>query len=553
MLLIIDAGSQYTALIHTAIACQMGRQVSLVHLNEMSSAVLLEKALLDPLRGVVISGGPQSTAEAQPELPQWLSQLLATGVPVLGICFGFQWLAASLGGAVQTMSGGEYGKAELRLENNPTEGQSVLLAGFPLRSNVWMSHMDGVVRLPPGFVCHGSTDKCPLAVAEDAARRVFCAQFHPEVQHTDFGQKMLYNFVEYCDEVFLKERSAEPNVLPEPKRLLEQKNSQTEIGAETDRFDYGRLAQRLETEICNTVGTEAVLLALSGGVDSAVLCRLLARALPGRVHCVFVDNGLLRTGEVEEVCSRFSTLPGVQFHLAQEAPRFFAALTGLADPELKRKAVGRAFVDTFESLAPALRPEPRFFAQGTIWPDVVESSCAGGSAELIKSHHNVGGLPARLRLQLLEPFRSLFKHQVRRLGAHLGENAAQLERQPFPGPGLAIRVVGEVAPDDVRVARRADDVFQELLRRDGLLKSTAQAFAALLPVRTVGVVGDQRRYGRCVVLRAVASQDFMTAAPVNFAPGFLEEVASAIIGRVEEVSRVFYDFTSKPPGTIEME
>ncbi len=465
--------------------------------------------------GIVLSGGPQSvTGGRTPRAPQSVFEL---GKPVLGICYGMQAIAHQLGGSVARAGRAEFGPADVRvLTDNP------LLSGLsedPLP--VWMSHGDQVDALPQGFERIGESDNAPFAAIADQGRGLFGVQFHPEVTHTRHGQSMIDRFVhEICG-----------------------------LGRE---WAPAAIAESAIAQIRDQAPRGDVLLALSGGVDSSVLSVLLQRAVGERLHCVMVDHGLLRLNEAEQVVEALGRA-GVQVTVVDARERMFAALSGLADPEDKRKAIGRCFIEVFEEEAVRI-PGVEWLAQGTIYPDVIESAAAHtGKAHLIKSHHNVGGLPERMKLKLLEPLRLLFKDEVRKVGLELGLPAELVGRHPFPGPGLAVRVLGEVDAGAVEQLRLADDIFVSELRAAHWYDRVAQAFAVFLPCRSVAVKGDGRRYEPVIALRCVNTSDFMTAGPSRLPMELLERVAGRIVNEVPGISRVTYDISSKPPATIEWE
>ncbi len=505
---VIDFGSQYTRLITRRL-----RELNAFSVIVGPEADLAEIDAHDP-RGIILSGGPQSVTAA--DAPGLTAGLVARGLPILAICYGMHLLARDLGGEVHGGSVHEYGKASLASYGG------ALFEGVEGEFVAWMSHGDSVVRTPAGFAVTAATDDTPVAAMEDVERGIFALQFHPEVRHTPKGLQLLERFVE---------RTGVPrDWTPE------------------------NIVQSTARDVRERVGSERVLLAISGGVDSSTLGLLLTRALGERLVAVFVDHGLLRLGEAQEV-ERALTDLGVNLRVVDASERFLGALRGIHDPEAKRKAIGRAFIEVFADEARALQGELgpiRFLAQGTLYPDVIESAGGIGAAN-IKSHHNVGGLPEDLGFELIEPFRTLFKDEVREVAETLGLPRHLRDRHPFPGPGLAIRIIGAVTDEKLDVVRRVDDIFVSSLREFGLYDETWQALAVLTPIRSVGVMGDGRTYAHTVALRAVSSVDGMTADWTRLPHDFLATVANRIVNSVHEVNRVVYDITSKPPGTIEWE
>ena len=508
-ILILDFGSQTTQLIARRI--REAGVYSEIRPWDMGDEEVREFAPA----GIVLSGGPQSvTGGRTPRAPRSVFEL---GKPVLGICYGMQTIAHQLGGSVELAQSAEFGPAQLRVV-----ADNALLGGLseqPLP--VWMSHGDHVNELPPGFERIGESDNAPVAAIADSGRGLFGVQFHPEVTHTRHGQQMIERFVhEICG-----------------------------LGRD---WAPAAIAGKAIEDIRRQAPAGNVLLALSGGVDSSVLAVLLQRAVGDRLRCVLVDHGLLRQNEAAQVVETLGRA-GVAVAVADARERMFAALEGLADPEHKRKAIGRCFIEVFEAEAARISGV-EWLAQGTIYPDVIESAAAHtGKAQLIKSHHNVGGLPERMKLKLLEPLRLLFKDEVRKVGLELGLPAELVGRHPFPGPGLAVRVLGEVRPEPVETLRRADHIFVSELRAAGWYDRTAQAFAVFLPSRSVAVKGDGRRYEPVIALRCVNTSDFMTASPSRLPMELLERVAARIVNEVPGISRVTYDVSSKPPATIEWE
>ena len=516
-ILILDFGAQYTQLIARRVR-ELGVYCE-IHPWDMSDA---QVRAFRP-RGVILSGGPESVTAADP--PRAPAAVFELGVPVLGICYGMQTMAQQLGGRVAASSEREFGYAEVTVT-----GGSRLLDDLEDRRNpagrcvldVWMSHGDRVEALPPGFAAAASTGTIPFAAMSDERRGFYGVQFHPEVTHTPQGTRLLERFVrEIC-------------------------------GADALWSTGNILADAIE-RVRAQVGSGKVLLGLSGGVDSSVVAALLQRAIGDQLTCVFVDHGLLRLGESEQVMSTFAEHLGVRVVRVDAGARFLAALEGVKDPEDKRKIIGRTFIAVFDEQAQQLRGV-RFLAQGTIYPDVIESAGARtGKAQVIKSHHNVGGLPERMHLELIEPLRELFKDEVRRLGVELGLPREMVYRHPFPGPGLGVRILGEVRKPYADLLRRADAIFIEELRRHDLYDRVSQAFAVFLPVRSVGVMGDGRRYDYVIALRAVETVDFMTAHWARLPYEFLDHVSRRIVYEVAGISRVVYDISGKPPATIEWE
>jgi len=516
-ILILDFGAQYTQLIARRVR-ELG-----VYCEIYPWDVSDEEVRGFRPRGVILSGGPESVTDANP--PRAPATVFELGVPVLGICYGMQTMAQQLGGRVAPSSEREFGYAEVTVS-----GTSRLLEHLADRHNaagdavldVWMSHGDRVATLPPGFTADATTASIPLAAMSDAQRRFYGVQFHPEVTHTVQGARLLERFVR-------------------------------EICGSDALWSVGNIIEDAIERVRAQVGKGRVLLGLSGGVDSSVVAALLHRAIGEQLVCVFVDHGLLRLGEGDQVMSTFAEHLGVKVIRVDAEARFLQALAGVSDPEAKRKIIGRTFVEVFDEEAHKLTGV-RFLAQGTIYPDVIESAGARtGKAHVIKSHHNVGGLPEKMHLQLVEPLRELFKDEVRRLGVELRLPYEMVYRHPFPGPGLGVRILGEVRKEYADLLRRADAIYIEELRRHDLYDRTSQAFAVFLPVRSVGVLGDARRYDYVIALRAVETVDFMTAHWARLPYEFLDHVSRRIVNEVAGISRVVYDISGKPPATIEWE
>ena len=505
-LLILDFGSQYTQLIARRV-----RELSVRSEIRRGDLPVDDIRRLAPV-GIILSGGPSSIYEEGAIQPDpWVFSL---GVPVLGVCYGQQAMAHLLGGAVEAAGHREYGGAEVEVALD-----CPLFAGTAVKQRVWMSHGDRVTGLPAGFSIVGRTTNAPVAAMADDGRRFYGIQFHPEVRHTELGRKILENFLTIC-------------------------------AAQRD-WTPSSIRRDAVAAIREQVGDGRIIVALSGGVDSSVAALLCREAAGDRTVPIFVDTGLLRQGEGDTVERRFADF-GLRVDRVNAAERFFARLAGVDDPEEKRRRIGHEFIAVFEEEAHRF-PDAHFLAQGTLYPDVIESTSVRGPSAVIKTHHNVGGLPERLGLALVEPLRWLFKDEVRRLGEELGLPEAFVWRHPFPGPGLAVRILGEVTPERVAVLQRADAIFIEEIRAAGLYRQIAQALAVLLPVRSVGVMGDQRTYENALALRAVTTEDFMTADWFHFPPEVLDRVARRIVNEVRGINRVVYDVTSKPPGTIEWE
>ncbi len=516
-ILILDFGSQVTQLIARRVREQ--QVYCELHPFDVSEEFIRS---FNP-KGIILSGGPNSVYEAlEWKAPQVVFEL---GVPVLGICYGMQTMAQQLGGKVESSGKREFGFAEVR-----ARGHSRLFNGIQDKTNaeghglleVWMSHGDKVTELPAGFKVIGSSESCPVAAMADEERGFYAVQFHPEVTHTLKGKDMIARFVhEICG-----------------------------CGHDWNMPDY---VNEAIARVRAQVGGDEVILGLSGGVDSSVVAALLHKAIGDQLTCVFVDNGLLRLNEGEQVMQTFARNLGVKVIHVDATEQFMGHLHGVSDPEAKRKIIGREFVEVFQAEAAKL-PKARWLAQGTIYPDVIESAGAKtGKAHAIKSHHNVGGLPETLNLKLLEPLRELFKDEVRELGVALGLPHEMVYRHPFPGPGLGVRILGEVKKEFADLLRRADAIFIDELRAADWYDKTSQAFAVFLPVKSVGVMGDGRTYEYVVALRAVQTQDFMTAHWAELPHSLLGKVSNRIINEVRGINRVVYDISGKPPATIEWE
>src|SRR5262245_9027663 len=510
LVLIFDFGSQFGQLIARRVReqnvfCQVVR-------HDLPAARVKE---LNP-KGLIFSGGPASVYE--PGAPHCDPKLFDLGIPVLGICYGMQlacyFMGGKVGGAAHTR---EYGRATLTVRD-----ANVLFRAYPTESTVWMSHGDQVQSVSGDFVPLACTDACPRAAVKHKARPVFGIQFHPEVAHTPHGGQILANFLR-------------------------------DVCGCTGQWKMTAFIDNTVREIREKVGTKRVICGLSGGVDSSVCAALLLKAIGPQVACIYVDNGLMRAGETEVVRHTFRDWFKADLHVVDAKDRFLSALAGVAEPQEKRRRIGKVFIDVFKQEAKSI-PDAKFLAQGTLYPDVIKSGGApDGPAATIKLHHNVGGLPTELGFDLIEPLRDLFKDEVRRLGLELGLPEEVVWRHPFPGPGLSVRCLGEVTEEKLNTLRKADTIFLEELHKSGWYRKTAQAFAVLLPVQSVGVMGDLRTYENAICLRCVQTDDFMTADWSRLPEGLLARVATAIINKVKGVNRVVYDISSKPPATIEWE
>ena len=506
--LVLDFGSQYTQLIARRIREQ--KVYSVVHPCDYpidSIRALAPKA-------IVLSGGPQSVyAENAPYCSREVFDL---GVPILGICYGMQLTAYFLDGKVEPFHEREYGRAEIEVI-----AESPLFAGTPKRQRVWASHGDSILAGPPGFRTTAKSESAPITAFENRERRIYGIQFHPEVTHTECGTDILRHFL-------------------------------FDIVGCTPTWDLGDYRRRKVEEIRQHVGSAKAIAAVSGGVDSTVAALLVAEAIGDQLTAIFVDNGVLRKNEAVQVASRLSDRLGLHFVAVDGRERFYAKLAGVEDPEVKRKRIGNEFIAVFEEEAKKLAGV-EYLVQGTLYPDVIESVSIKGPSAVIKTHHNVGGLPEQMGLRLVEPVRELFKDEVRALGIELGLEEEFVWRHPFPGPGLAVRILGEVNAERVAVLQNADEIVIDEIRRAGLYRETSQAFAVLLPVRSVGVMGDERTYENVVAVRVVSTTDFMTADWYRMPHEVMDRIARRVVNEVRGVNRVVYDISSKPPSTIEWE
>ena len=509
MILIVDFGSQYNQLIARRV-----REAKVFCQIEPPSLTVERIKALNP-KGIILSGGPSSIYE--PNSPKIDRAIFDLGIPVLGICYGMQFMADALGGAVKRSEKREYGFAELSIVD-----AGGVFKNIPSPASCWMSHGDTIKTLPAGFHATAHTANTPVAAMADPQKKFFGLQFHPEVEHTPLGKKMLANFLfEVC-------------------------------GCESD-WTMKHFAAGAIEEIRETVGNKKIILGLSGGVDSSVTAVLIHKAVGKRLTCIFVDNGLLRKNEREKIQKVLRQHLDLNIRFVHAGARFLSALAGVTEPEKKRKIIGKIFMDVFEAEASKIKGA-EFLAQGTLYPDVIESiSAFGGPSAVIKSHHNVGGLPKNMKLKLVEPLKFLFKDEVRLLGKELGLPDDLVWRQPFPGPGLAIRIIGEVTRKRLNILREVDAVLLEEIRSAGFYRKLWQSFAVLLPLKSVGIMGDQRTYEYIVAIRAMTSQDAMTADWAKLPHDVLGKISNRIINEVKGVNRVVYDISSKPPSTIEWE
>ncbi len=509
MILIIDFGSQFNQLIARRV-----RECGVYCVIEPPTIAIERIEQINP-QGIVLSGGPASIYNA--DSPRVDQRIFDLGIPVLGICYGMQYMIDTLGGTVKQSKKREYGFSELRITQT-----DALFGQVPERSQAWMSHGDSISKLPGGFKITAETDNTPVAAAADYKRRFYGLQFHPEVHHTTKGKVMLRNFLyEVCG----------------CKRNWTMK----------------AFARQAVAEIRQKVGDKKVILGLSGGVDSSVAALLIHNAIGRNLTCIFVDNGLLRKDEADKLKKTFKEHLKLNIRFVNARSRFLKALARTADPEKKRKIIGKVFVEVFDAEAGKIEGVT-FLAQGTLYPDIIESRSAfGGPSAVIKSHHNVGGLPKRMKLKLIEPLQHLFKDEVRKLGVQLGLEPELVWRQPFPGPGLAIRVIGEVSEKRLNILREVDNILIEEIKSAGFYRKLWQSFAVLLPIKSVGIMGDSRTYENIVAIRAVTSKDAMTADWARLPHSLLGRISNRIINEVRGVNRVVYDISSKPPSTIEWE
>ena len=507
--LVVDFGAQYAQLI--------ARRVREAHVYSeiVPHRITASEVQKKNPRAIILSGGPKSVhVDGAPVLDPAIYDL---GIPIFGICYGHQLIAQQLGGEVSRGGRGEYGRALLTRNSE----KSTLLHDLPSEYSVWMSHFDFVARMPEGFVSSASTPDAPIAVMENAQRKVWAVQFHPEVVHSEYGQKVLERFL-------------------------------VELAGCTPNWTMDSIIDTQVAAIRAQVGNARAICGLSGGVDSSVAAALVHKAIGAQLTCVYVDTGLMRKGESEQVVEMFQRNMGIELIHVRAGEKFFDKLAGVIEPEAKRKAIGELFVRIFEENTGGVT-DAEFLVQGTLYPDVIESGGSDGTASVIKSHHNVGGLPEDMTLKLVEPLRTLFKDEVRKLGSELGLPDEMVWRQPFPGPGLGVRIIGEVTPERVATLQEADAIVREEVRLAGLEREIWQAFAVLADIRSVGVMGDERTYGHPIIIRAVTSDDAMTADWARLPYDLLEKMSNRIINEVAGINRVVYDVTSKPPGTIEWE
>ena len=504
---VVDFGAQYAQLIARRV------REARVYSEIVSHRITADEVERRRPAAIILSGGPKSVhVGGAPSLDPRIYEL---GIPILGICYGCQLVAQQLGGTVARGDKGEYGRTRIR-----RIGESTLLDSLPASFDVWMSHFDAVSAAPPGFRVVASTEDAPMAAIEDAARRIYAVQYHPEVMHTEHGQILLHRFLH-------------------------------ELAGIDASWTMESVIESQVAAVREQVGNERAICGLSGGVDSAVAAALVHRAIGSRLTCVYVDTGLMRKDESDQVVETFKRNMGIELVHVDASREFFDKLRGVTDPEAKRKVIGETFVRVFEKHTGGIT-DAKFLVQGTLYPDVIESGGRDGSAT-IKSHHNVGGLPDDMTLQLCEPLRDLFKDEVRSVGTALGLPDEIVWRQPFPGPGLGVRIIGEVTPEKVAILQEADAIVREEIRAAGLERDIWQAFAVLADIRSVGVMGDERTYARPIIIRAVTSDDAMTADWARLPHELLARMSSRIVNEVDGINRVVYDVTSKPPGTIEWE
>ena len=510
VVLVVDFGAQYAQLIARRV------REAQVYSEIVPFRITADEVRAKAPQAIILSGGPKSVhVDGAPALDPEIYEL---GIPILGICYGCQLVAQQLGGVVARGGRGEYGRATLT--RNDT-GSLLLGSSTPDVHDVWMSHFDFVSELPAGFVSTAATPDAPHAVIENSDRRIYGVQYHPEVVHTSSGQDLLVRFL-------------------------------TDIAGCKGDWTMASIVEDQVAAIRAQVGSERAICGLSGGVDSSVAAAIVHQAIGSQLTCVYVDTGLMRRGESEQVVETFRRSMGIELIHVDAGERFFAALAGITEPEAKRKAIGELFVRIFEEHTGGIT-DAKFLVQGTLYPDIVESGGQDGTAAVIKSHHNVGGLPEDMTLELCEPLRALFKDEVRKVGIEVGLSDDIVWRQPFPGPGLGVRIIGEVTPDKVATLQHADEIVREEVKAAGLEREIWQAFAVLADIRSVGVMGDERTYGRPIIIRAVTSDDAMTADWARLPYDLLEKMSNRIINEVPGINRVVYDVTSKPPGTIEWE
>ena len=510
VVLVVDFGAQYAQLIARRV--REAQVYSEIVPHRITAA---EVAAKQP-KAIILSGGPKSVhVEGAPALDPAIYEL---GIPVLGICYGCQLVAQQLGGTVSRGGRGEYGRATLVRTETPS---TLLGSNTPDVHDVWMSHFDFVSEVPAGFVTTASTPDAPHALIENDSRKIYGVQYHPEVVHTSSGQDLLVRFL-------------------------------VDVAGCSQDWTMANIVEDQIAAIREQVGNERAICGLSGGVDSSVAAAIVHQAIGSQLTCVYVDTGLMRRGESEQVVETFRRSMGIELIHVDAGERFFAALAGITEPEAKRKAIGELFVRIFEEHTGGIT-DAKFLVQGTLYPDIVESGGHDGTAAVIKSHHNVGGLPEDMTLKLCEPLRALFKDEVRKVGVQVGLSDDIVWRQPFPGPGLGVRIIGEVTPDKVATLQHADEIVRHEVKAAGLEREIWQAFAVLADIRSVGVMGDERTYGRPIIIRAVTSDDAMTADWARLPYDLLEKMSNRIINEVPGINRVVYDVTSKPPGTIEWE